>query len=84
MPIAYRPDIQILRGLAVIFVALFHLEVSGFGNGFLGVDVFFAISGFLMALLYRHGAPGEFTSVAHVACYPPMASLFLPRFAHRR
>jgi len=48
----YRPDIQILRGLSVLFVVAFHLEMPFFKNGFLGVDVFFVISGFLMGVLY--------------------------------
>lgn len=51
-----RNDIQILRALAVIFVVLFHLEITGIESGFLGVDVFFVVSGFLMAILYK---PGE-------------------------
>jgi peptidoglycan/LPS O-acetylase OafA/YrhL len=49
----YRKDIQILRGMSVVFIVLFHLSVRGFRAGFLGVDVFFVISGFLMALLYK-------------------------------
>lgn len=48
----YRSDIQILRGIAVLFVVLFHLGFSSLKSGFLGVDVFFVISGFLMAVLY--------------------------------
>lgn len=51
----YRADIQILRGLAVLMVVLFHLGLSSFQSGFLGVDVFFVISGFLMAKLYQPG-----------------------------
>lgn len=41
-----------LRGLSILLVLLFHLKLPGFQNGFLGVDVFFVISGFLMAMLY--------------------------------
>ncbi|PWF46642.1 acyltransferase family protein [Massilia glaciei] len=49
---AYRKDIQVLRGVAVALVVLFHLGVGGFEGGFLGVDVFFVISGYLMATIY--------------------------------
>lgn len=55
-----RNDIQILRALAVIFVVLFHLEVAGIESGFLGVDIFFVVSGFLMAVLYTKGENKKF------------------------
>ncbi|MDN5566628.1 MAG: acyltransferase, partial [Psychrobacter sp.] len=48
----YRVDVQVLRGIAVVLVVLFHLGFSSIKSGFLGVDVFFVISGFLMAVLY--------------------------------
>ncbi|NRP53644.1 MULTISPECIES: acyltransferase family protein [unclassified Marinobacterium] len=56
----YRADIQILRGIAVSMVLLFHFGFSAFQSGFLGVDVFFVISGFLMAMLYKKGHKKDF------------------------
>jgi peptidoglycan/LPS O-acetylase OafA/YrhL len=44
----FRPDINGLRAVAVIAVVLFHFGVPGFKGGFIGVDVFFVISGYLM------------------------------------
>lgn len=53
-------DIQILRGLAVTLVVLFHWELPFLKSGFLGVDIFFVISGFLMAILYRNAGASSF------------------------
>ncbi|EGT53901.1 hypothetical protein CAEBREN_28874 [Caenorhabditis brenneri] len=44
-----RTDIQCLRGLAIFFVLLYHFFPLVFVNGYLGVDIFFVISGYLMA-----------------------------------
>ncbi|MGE0289249.1 MAG: acyltransferase family protein [Bradyrhizobium sp.] len=43
-----RPEIDGLRAVAVVPVILFHAGAGGFGAGFLGVDIFFVISGFLI------------------------------------
>lgn len=50
----YRADIQVLRGISVLLVVLYHLGFSSIKSGYLGVDVFFVISGFLMAILYKN------------------------------
>ena len=47
----HRKDIQVLRGLAVLAVVLFHADESHFPLGYLGVDVFFVISGFVVTPL---------------------------------
>lgn len=51
----FRDDINGLRAWAVIAVLLFHFRVPGFGAGFIGVDIFFVISGFLMTGIILRG-----------------------------
>ena len=53
--ISYRPEIDGLRAIAVLFVVFFHADFSGFGGGFLGVDIFFVISGYLITFLILNG-----------------------------
>jgi len=50
----YRADIDGLRAVAIVPVVLFHAGASAFSGGFVGVDVFFVISGFLITGLIRH------------------------------
>ncbi|MBO3736228.1 acyltransferase family protein [Actinoplanes flavus] len=50
---AYRGDIEGLRAVAVLLVVLAHVGVPGMAGGFLGVDVFFVVSGFLITTLLR-------------------------------
>src|SRR6218665_4087461 len=51
MRMGYRPGLDGVRGLAIVLVLLFHAHVPGFANGAIGVDVFFALSGFLITTL---------------------------------
>lgn len=44
-------NIQILRGVSVLLVLLFHLDINAFKFGYIGVDIFFLISGFLMPII---------------------------------
>jgi len=62
---AYRREIDGMRGLAVLAVVLFHADVPGFAGGFVGVDVFLVISGYLItAVIQREMDAGTFTLAA--------------------
>ena len=58
----YRREIDGLRAIAVIPVILFHAGVPYFSGGFVGVDVFFVISGYLItSILFRDLKSGSFS-----------------------
>lgn len=62
MSIAYRPEIDGLRALAVSSVLFSHAKFEAFSGGFVGVDIFFVISGFLItSILLRDHAEGNFS-----------------------
>lgn len=62
--IKYRPEIDGLRTIAVLPVILFHIEHSWISGGYVGVDVFFAISGFLItSILLRELEENKYSIV---------------------
>jgi len=61
----YRADIDGLRAVAVLAVLFFHAELKGFRGGFVGVDVFYVISGYLItSLLAKDLVEGKFSLVS--------------------
>lgn len=52
---AFRGDIQVLRALAVSAVLAFHFDLPGAQQGYLGVDIFFVVSGYLMSRVILAG-----------------------------
>ena len=61
----YRPDIDGLRAVAVLSVVIFHAFPEYLGGGFIGVDVFFVISGFLITSLILREQKEERFSLRH-------------------
>ena len=49
--INYRPEIDGIRAIAVLLVFFYHLDIEFFKFGYLGVDIFFVISGYLITAL---------------------------------
>lgn len=58
----YRTDIDGMRAIAVMAVVIFHAGIERLGGGYLGVDIFYVISGFLITGIIRHELEdGSFT-----------------------
>jgi peptidoglycan/LPS O-acetylase OafA/YrhL len=62
---SYRPDVDGLRAVAVLAVVFWHLGAAGIISGFVGVDVFFVISGFVITGLLGRQADAGRLSIAH-------------------
>jgi hypothetical protein len=65
--VGYRPDIDGLRAVAVLAVIAFHFQTATgpFGGGFVGVDIFFVISGYLISsVIFAEVAASQFSIVA--------------------
>lgn len=76
----FRPDIEGLRAVAVIAVVLYHAGIPGVSGGYIGVDVFFVISGFLITgLLFREATTTN--TVALGRFYGARARRLLPAAA---
>ncbi|WP_129790555.1 acyltransferase family protein [Sphingosinicella sp. CPCC 101087] len=60
--VGYRPDVDGLRAVAILPVLLFHAGLDSFSGGYVGVDIFFVISGFLItSIIVREMDEGHFS-----------------------
>lgn len=77
----WRADIAGLRGLAVLLVVAYHLQWRGAGGGYIGVDVFFVISGYLMTRIVWGGLErgtfdyGRYLAARAVRIWPALGAM---------
>ena len=62
-PVAFREYINGLRTLAIVAVLFFHFQVPSFGAEFIGVGIFFVISGYLMTAIIMKGLEAKRFSI---------------------
>ena len=87
-PVKYRADIDGLRAFAILSVVAFHAYPGDVTGGFIGVDVFFVISGFLIStiiienieresspsVIFTEGASSAFFRHCYSSCWRPWRS----------
>jgi peptidoglycan/LPS O-acetylase OafA/YrhL len=79
----FRADINGLRALSVVLVVLYHVGLKGASGGFVGVDVFFVISGFLMTGIVERGLEagtfryGQFLAARAARIWPALGATIL-------
>lgn len=84
---AYRPDIDGLRAIAILSVVGFHVSPTRISGGFVGVDIFFVISGFLISsIIFRNFSTVGFSYKAFYSrrikrIFPALLALFVTLFA---
>jgi peptidoglycan/LPS O-acetylase OafA/YrhL len=60
----FRPDVQGMRAIAILLALVYHADIPGFSGGYVGIEVFFVISGFVITgLLLRERASTGSTSI---------------------
>jgi peptidoglycan/LPS O-acetylase OafA/YrhL len=80
--LSYRPDIDGLRGIAIVAVILFHLSPHDLFSGLMGVDIFFVISGYLITFIILNDLKNETFSFIHfyqrriIRLFPGLIFLF--------
>ena len=77
----FRLDINGLRAWAVVAVILYHFGIRGFGGGFVGVDIFFVISGFLMTGIIVNGLNNDAGKFSLIQFYLARAKRLIPALA---
>ena len=81
----YRKEIDGLRAISVLSVIFFHLNIQYFKGGFIGVDVFFVISGYLITkIIYQELSSNNFSLLSFYErrvrrLFPMSASIALVR-----